>query len=284
MKKNEFFNELRKKLKILKKEEVEDIIREYEDNINEKIKNGYSEEDAIKSFGNIDELCNEILDAYKISYENTNSFEDVVSNHVSKISNWLKNIISNFSNDTAEEILNMIFKVFAIIILIFILRLPYYLILGIGHMILEIFPSPIDDILTFLWTLVLEISYIIIAIMMFMSIFKNNKREKKIKIKEDKPVFENVKVKNKKETTKDSSILKFFISFGIFVTKIFSIFLVVPMVLLLVFALICLGLVISFIFDSVFLLGPMITILGFVIFLISIIMFITKCIFKREVK
>ena len=115
MKKNEFFNELRKKLKILKKEEVEDIIREYEDNINEKIKNGYSEEDAIKSFGNIDELCNEILDAYKISYENTNSFEDVVSNYVSKISNWLKNIISNFSNDTAEEILNMIFKVFAII-------------------------------------------------------------------------------------------------------------------------------------------------------------------------
>ena len=44
MKKNEFFNELRKKLKILKKEEVEDIIREYEDNINEKIKNGYSED------------------------------------------------------------------------------------------------------------------------------------------------------------------------------------------------------------------------------------------------
>ena len=110
MKKNEFFNELRKKLKILKKEEVEDIIREYEDNINEKIKNGYSEEDAIKSFGNIDELCNEILDAYKISYENTNSFEDVVSNYVSKISNWLKDIISNFSNHTAEEILNIIFK------------------------------------------------------------------------------------------------------------------------------------------------------------------------------
>lgn len=284
MKKNEFFNELRKKLKILKKEEVEDIIREYEDNINEKIKNGYSEEDAIKSFGNIDELCNEILDAYKISYENTNSFEDVVSNYVSKISNWLKDIISNFSNHTAEEILNIIFKVFAIIILIFILRLPYYLILGIGHMILEIFPSPIDYILTFLWTLVLEISYIIIAIMMFMSIFKKNKKEKKIKIKEDKPVFENVKVKNKKETTNDNSILKFFISFGIFVAKVFSIFLVAPLVLLLIFALICLGLVISFIFDSVFLLGPIITILGFVIFLISIIMFIVKYIFKREVK
>ena len=151
-------------------------------------------------------------------------------------------------------------------------------------MILEIFPSPIDDILTFLWTLVLEISYIIIAIMMFMSIFKKNKKEKKIKIKEDKPVFENVKVKNKKETTNDNSILKFFISFGIFVTKVFSIFLVAPLVLLLIFALICLGLVISFIFDSVFLLGPIITILGFVIFLISIIMFIVKYIFKREVK
>ena len=137
MKKNEFFNELRKKLKILKKEEVEDIIREYEDNINEKIKNGYSEEDAIKSFGNIDELCNEILDAYKISYENTNSFEDVVSNYVSKISNWLKNIISNFSNDTAEEILNMIFKVFAIIILIFILRLLNILILCLIVLILN---------------------------------------------------------------------------------------------------------------------------------------------------
>ena len=44
--------------------------------------------------------------------------------------------------------------------------------------------------------MLIKISYIIIAIMMFMSIFKKNKKEKKIKIKEDKPVFENVKVKN----------------------------------------------------------------------------------------
>ena len=66
MNKKEFISELKSKLSILKKEEVNDIVNEYSEHIEEKIKSGKSEKEAIEEFGDIDELVSGILDAYKI--------------------------------------------------------------------------------------------------------------------------------------------------------------------------------------------------------------------------
>ena len=48
-------------------EEKKDIINEYSDIIDEKVKHGKTEEESVKEFGNIDELAEEILKAYKIN-------------------------------------------------------------------------------------------------------------------------------------------------------------------------------------------------------------------------
>jgi len=53
--KKEFLDSLEKKLSVLEDNEKQDIIIEYTDTINEKIKQGQTEEEAIKDFGNIDE-------------------------------------------------------------------------------------------------------------------------------------------------------------------------------------------------------------------------------------
>ena len=63
MKKKEFLEKLRKKLNILEDGEVDDIILEYEGYIDERIDNGASEEEAVESFGDIDELADELLRA-----------------------------------------------------------------------------------------------------------------------------------------------------------------------------------------------------------------------------
>ena len=67
MNKEKFIKELTKKLNILSEEEKNDIILEYEDIIEEKIKHGKTEEEAVKEFGDIDKLTKEILEAYKIN-------------------------------------------------------------------------------------------------------------------------------------------------------------------------------------------------------------------------
>ena len=69
MKKKEFISEIKSRLAILKEEEINDIVNEYSEYIDEKVKSGKSESEAIQEFGDIDELVGGILDAYKIDSE-----------------------------------------------------------------------------------------------------------------------------------------------------------------------------------------------------------------------
>lgn len=66
MDKTTFLEELEKSLHVLKEEEIQDIIGEYEQHIDMKIKNGQTEEQAIADFGTVRELASEILEAYHV--------------------------------------------------------------------------------------------------------------------------------------------------------------------------------------------------------------------------
>lgn len=66
MDKKIFLSELEKSLSVLQEEELQDIISEYEQHIDLKVKNGLSEEEAIADFGSLAELKAEILEAYHV--------------------------------------------------------------------------------------------------------------------------------------------------------------------------------------------------------------------------
>ena len=61
MTKIEFINEIRKKLSILPREEVDDRINFYSEMIDDKIEDGYSEYDAVKEIGSVDDVVESIL-------------------------------------------------------------------------------------------------------------------------------------------------------------------------------------------------------------------------------
>lgn len=65
--KAEFLEYLGKKLQILNRQERDDILNEYAQHIELKMKSGLSEEEAIHDFGNLEELAAEILDAYNVN-------------------------------------------------------------------------------------------------------------------------------------------------------------------------------------------------------------------------
>ena len=67
MNKAEFLNELETRIRILEKNEIKDILNEYSQHIDMEIQNSISEEDAIKDFGDIDDLAAEILEAYHVN-------------------------------------------------------------------------------------------------------------------------------------------------------------------------------------------------------------------------
>lgn len=67
MKKEEFLNKLKKNLSVLEEGEVRDIVEEYEQHIDMKMRDGLSEEVAIQDFGDLKELTDGILEAYHVN-------------------------------------------------------------------------------------------------------------------------------------------------------------------------------------------------------------------------
>lgn len=53
MNKNEFLNQLRKRLSILSQDEIEELISEYSEHIDHKMSEGKSEEEAVSDFGDL---------------------------------------------------------------------------------------------------------------------------------------------------------------------------------------------------------------------------------------
>lgn len=66
MDKNTFISQLRQALSVLQKDELEDIVNEYQQHIDMKMKSGLSQEEAIADFGSLEELTAEILGAYHV--------------------------------------------------------------------------------------------------------------------------------------------------------------------------------------------------------------------------
>lgn len=66
MDKKTFIRELRQALSVLQEDELNDIVSEYEQHIDMKMKNGLTEDDAIADFGSLTELTADILEAYHV--------------------------------------------------------------------------------------------------------------------------------------------------------------------------------------------------------------------------
>lgn len=69
MNKSEFLNELEKRIRVLEKNEIKDILAEYSQHIDMRMGSGLSEAEAIKDFGDMDDLAAEILEAYHVNPE-----------------------------------------------------------------------------------------------------------------------------------------------------------------------------------------------------------------------
>lgn len=67
MNKERFLAELREYLSVLENQEQDDILEEYAQHIDMKMKKGLSEEEAIRDFGSIEQLAVEILEAYHVN-------------------------------------------------------------------------------------------------------------------------------------------------------------------------------------------------------------------------
>ena len=108
MTKKKFLSELEKKLSVLNESEIKDIMNEYNDIIDEKVKHGKTEKEAISDFGKIDDLANEILSAYKINpnynEESKDEFEASCKKLGEDFDDFIKNKVASACGARGVEI------------------------------------------------------------------------------------------------------------------------------------------------------------------------------------
>ena len=268
MNKNSFISKLKKNLKILDENEVKDIIDEYSEIIDEKIKDGKTEEEAINDFGNIDELCKEILKAYKINPKYTNEeskfdFNDFIKDSANKLSNFTQSIINEFKkqdNISLEYIFEILIKAVVLLFILAIISIPFLVIYALGHNILDIIFFPLDIILTILWGMLIWLLYFVVCVLISIKWFKNNKVEVKKEVKKKKKV----EVKElKEETVKKEDITNI-------LKEIAKIFIFIFMILPLIF--VNLGIVVAICFIIYYLIIG-IDLFGVLFILLSLLVF-----------
>ncbi len=206
MSKKEFLKLLESKLELLEKQEVKDIIQEYDNHIEEKVKKGKTEEEAIKEFGDFDELVDEILSAYKINTKNVKksnkSFLDTLAD---ELANFFKKLVAAFDGKTGDDLVRVICKFIIILIIISILRLPFTLIKDLGSDIFGNLPWFMGGTVSSIWKFIVELAYFVVAILMLYVSIKNLIFEDEVSTKSVTDTIVDSKANNSKKIAKDKT-------------------------------------------------------------------------------
>lgn len=126
MNKDSFIKSLEERLDILNQKEKNDILNEYRQHIENKIDEGFSEEDAVKNLGSVEDISREILEAYSVDpdYFKKNkriNLSDEINDGVEKIKKKIKDVNIDsvkgiVSKDNKNSILSKIISIFKIIV------------------------------------------------------------------------------------------------------------------------------------------------------------------------
>jgi len=216
--KKEFLDLLEKKLSVLDDKERQDIIIEYTDTINEKVKQGQSEQDAVKDFGDIDDLVKDILIAYKIN-PNYEEKQDSFGKKSEELIKQGAEVVSDFSRKVAQKcnitskdislefIMEIIIRIFVVLVAALILKGVFTIFRELGESLFDSIYNPIGSLFIIFWNLLLFVIYILICALMVVAMFKKyfklgeNNNTKSEEIKENKKDNQS----NNKKATKEEN-------------------------------------------------------------------------------
>lgn len=295
MNKREFLNYLEKRLTVLNQKEREDILSEYAQHIEMKMQSGLSEEEAIKDFGNIEELADEILSAYNVdpNYKkgsiNTEKVEktihsgiDIIKHGCAKAMETLNSVSDNFQTTNLGETVKFIIKNLLILgILFIILIIGGVIVFGVSDWLYGILPGGGID---YIVSCGLIIVYLAISIIIFMAMVCGLFKNKNIIKKQSEITSVEEETTNKDTNNGNDSInrnnykyiFKGIKNLLLLCIRIGALFYIVPYILFFVFTVILMGTLFVFMLMGYPVIGIFIASVGFNLSGISLLIFVVK--------
>lgn len=191
MTKKQFLKKLEKELGVLEEKEIKDIIDEYSDIIEEKVKHGKTEKEAVAEVGNVENLAKDILSAYKINpnYKKDDieelkdsakklgeDFDAFIKKGAKKATEVTKDVMDNMKQNnqelTVEFIFELLFKAIVALVIMAIATIPFMMIRSLGSCVLDMMVFPFNSIMGFCWTIVVAVLYILCCGFIFLAVFK----------------------------------------------------------------------------------------------------------------
>ena len=184
MNKEEFTSRLETSLDIfedsVKKQEIENYLKKIE----EREKNGESEEEIIKSFGTITEITETILKSHGINPKKLSKKNGFIYKQFEELFQVIHHVIDEMSKNDFQNNLKIILDLLILIAFICLLKIPFILVRNLGDSLIT---NLNITFMSGIWGLIVDIIYIIVALVVFMNIFnkyfKNIKAKKSNKIK-----------------------------------------------------------------------------------------------------
>lgn len=277
MKKDEFLKKLEKRLSILNEEERQDILDEYKDHLEKKMKDGMSEEEAVQDFGDFDTLVKDILSAYKINEnygeDSARKLESTFNIIVDEMVKFFQRLIQMFSNKKGEDLLRIICKIILVLFAIWLMRIPTWMIRELGESIFSVFPGILDHVLSVGWSILIETFYIVFSILAIYTLFKKMVFEEEIeneipdaKVEEIKKEKKKRKVNESKEATTTSTVSTVnsssLLTPFMILAKIFVVIFTLPLLCTWIGLLVAIGIMIALFIKGIYLVSLLLIILG----------------------
>lgn len=196
MNKEQFIAYMNQHLAVIKEDERKDIIDEYINHIDEKVSEGMSEEEVIESFGDIDEMIKEILDAYNIDPKQAKStasgFDKKVNDVLDVLFEGFQSFLSKITSMDVDSIVRLMFEVLVVLIVLAILRIPFEIMESLGASLLRsLFGYGIGSTFAWIWHTICSILYIVMFIVALINV--TSRRWAHFKGKQNTPIMDDVK-------------------------------------------------------------------------------------------
>ena len=202
MKKATFLRNLKKKLAVLSDEEITEILQNYDTYISERQQKGMSEEEAVASFGSVEEISSQLI---KYSKTRKEEIEDPIGDFTYRLSDILAYLINELNHKTPKQIIKFVFEILFLIFLLVLCYFPITFLIQLGKDVFYILASPFNRIFFFGWRFVLEITYFLLVIYIFVKVF-----DKRYLKDFDVPSSKKIKHEDKLEAKMTFKILKGF--------------------------------------------------------------------------
>ena len=167
MAKADFLSHLEKRLSILKQRERADILAEYSQHIDIKMQSGLSEEEAIRDFGDVNELADEILDAYNVNpdYHKTRfNIESTAVQFFKKFGRILNAVADEIVKKNPRALLAIFVKLCIIGFCLFLAKIPLDWILDALRGILSFLPHFLTQMIMGVIALCFNILYLAVVL------------------------------------------------------------------------------------------------------------------------